>query len=458
MQRGGRLIESARNLAPWRIVAGEERQGAARNQQGGHHPRLRVAPPGEEQGALQAVADAEGFEQLVAAGRGIVQVPQRIDDAHGAPRHHEDDDHGRDSQDQQRILGDAGQHAVDDDEDRGADDGAGQRAHAAGDDDEDEISRPEDRERGRRRDDHGVDVEQTRREAAESAGDHEDDQLHLADVDAGRPRRLFVVAHCGQREPVAALEQARDHYGREHQQAEARVIHLDLRGVGLDLHAAAGADHLPLVEDRAHRGRDQPACDREIGALQAQQGKGAEEDQQEDDDAADIDLAEDVGLGKVAERDLVAGPQHACDRDGLPDPDADQAFAHRRRQQEGEGRRDDPGDRQRQPDVDAAVVEYDRKREAADADIDLVAEGEQAAVAGQQVPGVTEHGEDEEREHQIGHVALIADQPRDGDGDREQRGEQAAARPAAQQDVEAARDHREKSPCGRTASTKRISM
>ena len=207
VQRGGRLLESAGDLAPWRIVAGEERQGAARNQQGGHHARLRVAPPGEEQGALQAVADAEGFEQLVAAGRGIVQVPQRIDDAHGAPRHHEDDDHGRDSQDQQRILGDAGQHAVDDDEDRGADDGAGQRAHAAGDDDEDEIGRPEDRERGRRRDDHGVDVEETRREAAEPAGDHEDDQLHLADVDAGRPRRLLVVAHCGQREPVAALEQ-----------------------------------------------------------------------------------------------------------------------------------------------------------------------------------------------------------------------------------------------------------
>ena len=133
---------------------------------------------------MEAVADAERFQQLVAAGGRIVQMPQCVDDAHDAARHHEDDDHRRDAEHQERILGDAGKHAVNDDEDCGADNGACQSAHAARDDDENEIGRPEDREGSRRRDDHRVDVEQARGEAAEPAGDHEDDQLHLADIDA----------------------------------------------------------------------------------------------------------------------------------------------------------------------------------------------------------------------------------------------------------------------------------
>ena len=192
--------------------------------------------------------------------------------------------------------------------------------------------------------------------------------------------------------------------------------------------------------------------------MQAEQGEGAEEDEKEDDDATDIDLAEDVGFGKVAERNLVAGPQHAGDRHGFPDLYADEALPHRRRKQKGEGRGGNSGDRECQPDVDAAIVKNDREREAADADIDLVAEGKQPAIAGEQVPGVAEHGEHEEGEHQVGHVALIADQPRNGDSDGEQRDEQGPAPPTAQHDVQPLGDHREKSPWGRTASTKRISM
>jgi trehalose synthase len=253
------------------------------------------------------------------------------------------------------------------------------------------------------------------------------DNIYLGD----RARRLFVVAHRGEREAIAAPQQVPDHERRRGEQRQADVIAEFERGIGLDLETAAGADGLPLGEDRADRGADQPGGHREIRALQAQERQRAQEDQQQDDDAADIGVAEHVPGRVERDQHFVDGPEHDRGRDREPDAAPREAVRDRDREQPRHQRGDDAAGDHAEPRIELAVVVQHAEREAGDADIELIAEREQAAVAGEQVPRVAERGEDEERHQDVGEIVVAARERRKHQQPRDQQREQQQPAPSA---------------------------
>ena len=385
--------------------------------------------------------------------------PQIGDDPHQAARQEQDDEDREDPQRQLSAAQVAGHDAVDDHEDHRARDRAGEAAHAAGDDDEHHEGGPADVEGVRRRDGDVVDVEQAAGQPGHRRGDEEDQRLGPADVDPDGHRRLLVVAHRGQRQPVLAAQQApyRDRGRRQDQQA--RVVAPGQRRIGGDVQPPARADHLPSAEDRGDGRGDQPGRHREIGALQAQERQRPEEDQQQDADPADVVPAEHVPDRIGQDEQLVGDPQRHSDRDGGPDPAPGEPVGDRHGEQPREQRRDGAGEGQRQPDVGAAVEVQDPHREAAESHVDLQPEREQPAVSGQQVPGMAQGGEDEHGHQEQGvEAAGFPGDPGEREQDGEQDGEQAPALRTGQPVVQEGADHREKRPCGLNASTNRMSM
>ena len=450
LQGTRRVLVALEQSLPAGRVGTEQRQRRAGHEEGGDDSVAVAALAAPSEPADQ-VGQRRRLEQVAPGRAGVARAAQHIDRADDAARQHENHEDRGQPENQQGLVEPAGEQPVDDDEDQGADDRAGQAAHAAGDDHEDEIGRPEHREGRGRRQRNRLDEIEAGGEAGECPGQHEGEQLDLGDVDADGSRRLGVVAHGGQRQADPAVQQRPDDPGREDEQDQADIVQLLERDRGRDAHAAARTDQFPFVEDGADRRRDQPGRHCEIGAFQGEQRHCAEENEQQDHHPADIGIAEHVPPRIVVDEDFVADPKGDRDGDRPEHRRADQAGAHRDRQQEGEGGGDQAGDRHGHPDMDAAVIDQDRHGEAGDADIDLVAEGQQPAIAGQQVPGMAEHGEHEQGQQQLRDIAVRPERWRQQDQHDQSGGDQRAGAPAGEPSVEEAAQHRPApSAAGRT--------